>query len=110
MIAISKEYDGNWRRGLLLLVADNFLAKVPEVKVFETIEPKEDLDGEEYIRQLEAEQEEEQITQHPRRTKIESGQTPGQRAAKENETIIALEVQNKTLTEAQWEKTHTQPK
>ena len=33
VIAISKDTDGSWRRGLLLLVADNFLANVPEVKV-----------------------------------------------------------------------------
>ena len=61
---------------------------------------------EEYIRQLEAEQEEEQITQHPKRSNTESGQTPEQRTAKENETIIALEVQKKKkLSEAQCEQT-----
>ena len=65
-------------------------------------------DVEEYIRQLEAEQEEEQITQHPKKTKTESGQTPEQRVAKENDTIIALEAQKKKkLTEAQWEKSHS---
>ena len=45
------------------------------VEVFENIQPKEDYDVEDYKRQIEAELEEEQLAQHPKRFETENGAT-----------------------------------
>ena len=92
-ISKAKDNDAAWRRDLLLFVAENFLDNVPEVKIFQNIEPKKDFDVEDYIRQLETEQQEELITQQPKRAKTETAKD-----------------KKKQLTDVQWETSHTQSK
>ena len=52
------------------------MANTPEVKHSEKLEPNKEFDVEEYIRQLEADREEEQIIQNSKRAKTESRQVP----------------------------------